>query len=345
MKKYKFTNKNACLVLDDLTSEYFMGAPLEEGCLVVADRLTFFVDARSYHGVKKSLEEKGVEVRLYSALADIKEFLSEIGTECLYLNFAQVSIKRYNEFLSFGLELKDAEEILSSFRAIKTKEEKKNLKKACEIAQNALYKAMEIVRVGISELELKADIEKRILEFGGSAPSFETIVAFGKNSAVPHHKSGTTILQKDMPILIDMGAKYKGYCSDITRTFFFGEPTERFVECYNVVLKANEVAITNIKCKTLTCDADGFARKVLSENGLGEYFTHSLGHGVGREVHEFPYLSPKKKAELKKDMVFTIEPGVYFENEFGVRIEDTVLLTNKGVKRLFTDGKELKIIK
>ena len=345
MKKFKFTNKNACLVLDDLTSEYFMGAPLEEGFLVVADSLTFFVDARSYHGVKKGLEDKGVDVRLYSALTDIKDFLTEIGTENLYLDFSKVSVKRYNELLSFGLELKDAEDILSSMRAIKTNEEKESLVKACEIAQKALYKAIESVKIGISELELKEQIEKSIKEFDGSGTSFDTIVAFGKNGAIPHHKTDSTILQNDMPILIDMGAKYKGYCSDITRTFFFGKPTEKFVGCYNAVLKANEVAIENIKCGTLTCDADGFARKVLTEKGLGEYFTHSLGHGVGREVHEFPYLSPKKSAELKEDMVFTIEPGVYLENEFGIRIEDTVLLTNEGVKRLFTDSKELKIIK
>lgn len=345
MKNFKFDNKNACLVFDDLTSEYLIGAPLEEGYLVVADKKTCFIDARSYLGVKDALIKKGVEVRLFKTISYIKDFLTEIGTENLYLDFSKVSVKKYNEILSFGFKIKDAEEILNSLRAIKNEDEKNDLKTACEIAQKALYKALESVKVGISELELKGEIEKNIIDFGASEPSFQTIVAFGKNGAIPHHKSGQTVLEKDKPILIDMGAKYNGYCSDITRTIFFGEPSQKFLDCYNAVLLANETAIKNIKCGTTTCEADAFARNVLTENGLGEYFTHSLGHGVGIEIHEFPFLSPRQNQELKENMVFTIEPGVYLENEFGIRIEDTVLLTHKGVKRLFTDSKELKILK
>ena len=345
MKNIYFDNKNACLVFDDLTSEYLIGAPLEEGYLVVADRKTCFIDARSYNGVKTSLEEKGVDVRLFKSLADIKNFLTEIGTKNLYLDFSKTSVKRYKELTEFGFIIKDAEEILNLARSIKSETEIKDIKKACVIAQKALYKALETVKVGISELELKEQIENNIIEFGGSGTSFETIVAFGKNGAIPHHKTSEEKLENNQAILIDMGAKYNGYCSDITRTFFFGSPSQKFVEYYNAVLSANEIAIDKINCGTSTCSADAFARTVLEKAGLGEYFTHSLGHGVGMEVHEYPTLSPKQKAELKENMVFTIEPGVYIENEFGIRIEDTVLLTNKGVKRLFTDSKELKIIK
>ena len=345
MKNFKFDNKNACLVFDDLTSEYLIGAPLEEGCLVVADKKTCFIDARSFLGVRESLVQKGVEVKLFKTLADIRDFLTEIGTKNLYLDFSKVSVKKYNELLEFGLRIKDAEEILNIARAIKNEREIENLTKACDIAQKALYKGLKVVREGITELELKNQIENYIIEFGGSGPSFETIVAFGKNGAIPHHKSGEEKLKENSAILIDMGAKYNGYCSDITRTLFFGTPTQKFVKCYNVVLRANEKAIANIKCGTLTNKADAFARDLLQSEGLGEYFTHSLGHGVGMEIHEFPYLSPRQEKKLKQGMAFTIEPGVYLENEFGIRIEDTVLLTNNGVKRLFTDSKELKIIK
>ena len=345
MKNIKFDNKNACLVFDDLTSEYLIGAPLEEGYLVVADRKTCFIDARSYNGVKKSLEEKGVDVKLFKSLDDIKDFLTEIGTKNLYLDFSKTSVKRYNQLNKFGFIIKDVEETFNHIRAIKSQKEIEYLVKACDIAQKALYRALEMVKVGISELELKEQIENNIIEFGGSGTSFETIVAFGKNGAIPHHKTSQDKLKNNQAILIDMGAKYKGYCSDITRTLFFGEPSKKFVDCYNAVLSANQTAIDKIKCGVGACSADAFARTVLEKEGLGEYFTHSLGHGVGMEVHEFPTLSPKKTDELKENMVFTIEPGVYFENEFGIRIEDTVLLTNKGVKRLFTDSKELKIIK
>ena len=197
----------------------------------------------------------------------------------------------------------------------------------------------------MTELELKDIIENYILEFGGEGTSFDTIVAFSKNSAVPHHKTGSTVLENDMPMLIDMGARYNGYCSDITRTFFFGNPSKEFISCYDAVLKANITAEQNIKCGTATDVADEFARNFLKEKGLAEYFTHSLGHGLGLEIHEYPTLSFRKKDILTENMLFTIEPGVYLENKFGIRIEDTVLLTKDGVKRLFTDSKELKIIK
>ena len=176
MKNFKFDNKNACLVIDDLTSEYLIDAPLEEGFLVVADKKTCFIDARSYHGVKDCLMAKGIDVRLYKSLTDIKDFLTEIGAEKLYLDFSKTSVKRYNEFLSFGIEILDAEQIISHCRSIKNQVEVENIIKACEIAENALYKALETVKLGISELELKNRIENNILEFGGSGTSFETIV-------------------------------------------------------------------------------------------------------------------------------------------------------------------------
>ena len=124
MKNFKFDNKNACLVFDDLTSEYLIGAPLEEGYLVVADKKTCFIDARSYLGVKDALIKKGVEVRLFKTISFIKDFLAEIGTENLYLDFSKVSVKKYNEILSFGFKIKDAEEFLNSLRAIKNEDEK-----------------------------------------------------------------------------------------------------------------------------------------------------------------------------------------------------------------------------
>ena len=126
---------------------------------------------------------------------------------------------------------------------------------------------------------------------------------------------------------------------------FFGNPDKEFIDCYDAVLKANEIAEQKIKCGTLTDEADGFAREYLKEKGLDKYFTHSLGHGLGLEIHEYPTLSFRKKDEITEKMLFTIEPGVYLEGKFGIRIEDTVLLTKDGVKRLFTDSKELKIIK
>ena len=345
MKNSPFSNQNACLITNDLTSQYFINAPLEEGFLVVADKKTCFIDARSYAGVKDKLLSLGIDVKLLTSASDVKDFLTEIKTENLYVDYLRTTVKEYNEFLSWGFNLLDCEEILSIMRAVKTQSEIDKTIIACEIAQKAMQSAIEGVYEGITELQLKDITEQKVIEFGGEGTSFETIVAFAKNSAIPHHKSNDTKLQKEMPILIDMGAKYQGYSSDITRTFFYGNPSKEFELRYNAVLKANLVAEQSIKAGDKTDLADGYARAELEKEGLAKYFTHSLGHGIGLEVHEYPTLSPKKKQELKENMLFTIEPGVYFEGEYGIRIEDTVLLEKDGIKRLFTDDKSLKIIK
>ena len=345
MKNSPFSNQNACLITNDLTSQYFINAPLEEGFLVIADRKTCFIDARSFSGVKDKLLSFGIDVKLLNSTSDVKDFLTEIKVENLYVDYSRTTVKEYNEFLSWGFNILDCEEIFSQMRTIKTQAEIDKTIVACEIAEKAMQSAIKCVYEGITELQLKDIIEQKVIEFGAEGTSFDTIVAFGSNSAIPHHKSNDTKLKLDMPILIDMGAKYQGYSSDITRTFFYGTPSKEFEFRYNAVLKANLVAEQSIKVGDKTDVADGYARAELEKTGLAKYFTHSLGHGIGLEVHEYPTVSPKRKQELKENMLFTIEPGVYFEGEYGIRIEDTVLLTKNGIKRLFTDDKGLKIIK
>ena len=207
MKKLSFSNKNACIITDETTGKYIIGTSLNEGVLVLADEVTCFVDARSFYGVKEDLIKRNVNAKLYSSIDDLKGFLTEIGTENLFVDFSRVTVKEYNSYKEFGYPIKDCESVLKSACAVKEQEEIEFTIKACEIAQEALYKGLEKVRVGISELELKDIIEDYIIELGGEGPSFETIVAFSINGAIPHHKTGTTRLENDMPILIDMGAK------------------------------------------------------------------------------------------------------------------------------------------
>jgi Xaa-Pro aminopeptidase len=181
-------------------------------------------------------------------------------------------------------------------------------------------------------------------DFGSSGVSFDTIVAFGQNSAIPHHETGDTILDVNQPILMDFGATFDGYASDITRTVFYGKPSEDFLSVYDAVLTANLMAedriVADITCK----DADKIAREYLTDCGYGDKFTHSLGHGVGLRIHEEPTLSPNSNDIIKEGTVFTVEPGVYLNGKFGVRIEDTCYLTGGKTKRLFTDDKKLIVI-
>ena len=145
-------------------------------------------------------------------------------------------------------------------------------------------------------------------------------------------------------MLIDTGCTVNGYRSDITRTAFFGTPDEKFLRAYDAVLSANLKAEKEIYGGISGKDADKIARDLLTERGYGEYFTHSLGHGVGLEIHEFPYLSPRSEGVLKENSVFTVEPGVYFDGEFGIRIEDTCVMRDGKAVRLFSDGKTLRVI-
>ncbi len=344
MLKLPLTVKKAYLITDALSIEYLTGVKISEGYLLYSNSPTIFTDARYFSAVKSQIESQGFTAKLYNGIDSIKKELKSQRIKSLYINYDVITLSEYSNLLDLNVKIFDASNALKLVRSVKSQTELDNITKACEIAQTALYSVINDLKKGVSENFIKDKLESKMLELGAESVSFETIVAFGKNSAVPHHQTGETKLEDNSVVLIDMGCKYKGYCSDITRTFFYGQPSEKFKDCYDAVLSANLTAIENITEGTTTFEADGFARNLLKERGLGEYFTHSLGHGVGLEIHEFPALSPKKKDYLENGMVFTIEPGVYFDGEFGIRIEDTVALDNGAVKRLYSDSKELLIV-
>lgn len=334
----------ASLIFDKTDRYYFSGIEIEEGVLLIAEEKVYFVDARYYSAVKLKLKKRNIKPYLYTSFSDVEKVLKNLKIEKVYINFESVSVSKYNEIKNFGVEVEDFSERLKKIKAQKTELEIKYIKKACEITFRAYRLALMNLRLGVSELQIKKELEEKMLSLGADGIAFDTIVAFGKNSAVPHHVSGKTRLKENSVVLIDMGAKYKGYCGDLTRTLFFGKPSNEFISRYKQVLTANEKAIAEIKDGISCKQADLIAREYLKEYNLEKYFTHSLGHGLGTQIHEYPFLSPRSDATLKDRMVFTIEPGVYFEGEYGIRIEDSVLLDGN-VKRLYVDDKKLKIIK
>lgn len=346
MLKTKLPKNKTFLLKDEITIRYFLGVSIKEGYLLINEnRATLFTDARYFDFVKTLKCEIQVEHKLFSSFSDIKEELQKYGVNRVYLNYDDVTLSEYNALKKeLGVKFCDGARYLQKLRSVKSKEEISRIKKSCEIIFNALSTAVTHLREGVTEKEIREIIVKEIIKNGAEGESFETIVAFGKNSAIPHHETGDAVLQKDSVVLIDTGCVYNGYCSDITRTYFFGNPDEEFKKNYQAVLKANLLSIENIKAGFLESEGDGVAREYLKSQGLDKYFTHSLGHGVGLEIHENVRLSPKGKSKLKLNSVFTIEPGVYFENKYGIRIEDTVVLTKNGIKRFFTDDKSLKII-
>ena len=273
-----------------------------------------------------------------------KYFADAVVDICLQKNIKEVVFDitdvNYSLFQFLNNKLKEKEIVLSADdkkladkRITKDDEEIKNIQKACDIVSEVFETVKKKVVPGMTELDIHFEIEK---EFAARhvVQSFKTIVAAGPNSANPHHSSGTRQVQKNDIVLIDMGCIYNGYCSDLTRTFFVGTPTDEQIKIWNTVKLAHDTALAEVKPGMKASDIDGFARNIIEKDGYGEKFIHTTGHGVGLDIHEAPSIGKSSKDTLSKNMVITIEPGIYLDGKFGVRIEDTVLVTETGYKPL-----------
>lgn len=340
-KEFFADNVTAYLITERNYRRYFSGVDIAEGYLIAGGVPAYFIDARYYLLAKEKLSDSGIKPILYKDLEDIKTYLKQNKIKNLGVDFDNVTVTEYNKYKTLCGRVFDSSKQLAKIRSVKTDEELELIKKACEITERAYYSTIKTLEVGMTELEVKERLEGFMRIFGGDGVAFDSIVAFSKNSAVPHHESNQTVLEKNSVVLIDCGAKYQGYSADLTRTAFFGTPDKKFIERYQAVKKAQETAIDRISGNITCRQADNFARQTLQNLGLDKYFTHSLGHGLGLEIHEYPAISPKNNDLLQEGTAFTIEPGVYFDGEYGIRIEDTVVLKDGKVERLFSDSKEL----
>ena len=219
-------------------------------------------------------------------------------------------------------------------RSVKEEGELAQLQNAIDVADAAIQSVPPAINPGDTEREVAWRLERTMRDLGADSVSFDTIVAAGPNGAMPHHRPSDRPIKAGEPIVIDMGAKVGGYCSDITRTFCIGEPDETFRKVYDIVLGAQLTAIATVRPGMTGKEADGLARVVIEEAGYGDDFGHSLGHGLGLVVHEHPGVGPRSENTLEEGMVFTVEPGIYISGWGGVRIEDVVLLGSDGARVL-----------
>lgn len=226
---------------------------------------------------------------------------------------------------------------------VKTKDEIEKLKKAAALGDRCFEHVCNFIRVGMTEKEVAKEIDNFFMKNGASGLAFDTIVGAGANSALIHSTPSDNVIKENDIILLDFGCVLDGYCSDMSRTIFTGTPNEKQLKIYELVKSAHDNAFKNIKIGMSAKEADGFGRKNINEAGYD--YAHTLGHGVGTEVHEAPTISYKNETILEEDMVFTIEPGIYLEGEFGVRIEDTGVLTPNGVESLSNSERNIVIIK
>ncbi len=243
------------------------------------------------------------------------------------------------------LKLKEAGALPLQPRLCKDAGEQLALQKCGEIADKSLIDIMPLLAVGVSEQEIAWALEQAMHENGGQGLAFPTIVAAGPNSAKPHAIPSNYRLQDGDFVTLDFGAVYMHYCGDCTRTFIIGQPRPEQLAAYQLVKKAQELALEQIKPGMTAGQADKLARDVIAEGGLGEYFSHSLGHGVGLNIHEAPTLRTGSEVILQPGQIVTVEPGVYLpEAGFGLRIEDSCLVTEKGLVPLTNFPKKLQII-
>ena len=281
-------------------SEQCTGFEIIENKLNLAD---YLADTINRYGIKKiAYEDSYMTIKFYN---DLKEKLEGI------------------EFIP----LKDAE---GQIRIIKDQEELENIEKAAEIADKAFTHILDFVKVGAKEKELALELEFFMRKNGATGLSFESILASGWRSALPHGAASDKRIEPNDFVVFDFGCVYNGYCSDMTRTVVVGKVSEKQKNIYNTVLKAQKEALRYIKPGALCKDIDKVARDIIKDAGYGEYFGHGLGHGVGLAIHEEPRLSPIGEVTLEENMVVTDEPGIYIPGFGGVRIEDLVAVGKDG---------------
>jgi Xaa-Pro aminopeptidase len=232
------------------------------------------------------------------------------------------------------IQLMPTSGLIESLRAVKEPEEMKSIAEAVKLADAACDQAKSVIRSGTSEREIAWELERFLRESGSEPVPFDIIVASGPNAALPHAKPSEKRILENEPVVIDLGARVSGYCSDLSRTFFLGDSDKTFSKIYDIVLGAQLTALAAIVAGMSGDEADRLARTVVEQAGYGDAFGHGLGHGVGLGAHESPRLGPNSSDLLTDGMVFTVEPGIYVAGWGGVRIEDTVVMENGKVKAL-----------
>lgn len=333
---------DAMIIVDPINLRYFTGVP-GPGVLVVAQSgfVSLYVPPINYELAEENcppeieLDKTKLNEGLEVVAAQAVSSYSKIGVDKVDVDFFYKLTKSLP-----AATVKNLQSLVWRFRTVKDENELAMISEACRLADRVMESASELVSDGISENEIKSEIVREIYLKGCEGPAFEPIVASGPNSALPHGAIGGTrrasrTIRKGDVVVIDLGVRFGGYCSDITRTFVVGRPADpNVMDTIESLMKVKQEAEFFFKPGVSCGYVDMVARRSLSEKGLGAHFIHSLGHGIGLEVHEPPRLMSGNVESLQVNMVVTCEPGAYFKGSWGVRIEDTILVTNEGPKKL-----------
>ena len=325
---------DAIILSDPANISYITCFSAQDSYLLVSEQDNLLITDSRYSTEYGSMLEN-TKIKLFESSKNLAQTLKQIKKKIKIKNLAfeqnDISFSRYQKLKNiFGGRLIPTKEIVGSMRLIKNHEEISLIKKATSITLDTFKFIKKVLKPGIKEIELAAEIERYIRLQGATNTSFDIIVASGPHSALPHAQLTDRKIQKNEPVLIDMGVEYKGYKSDLTRVFFLGKMNTLFKNIYSLVKTAQQKAINAIRPGVAIEYIDKCARRHIEKNGYGGCFKHSLGHGIGLETHELPKIAKDNRKKIKPGMVFTVEPAIYLDYKFGVRLEDIVLVTEKG---------------
>lgn len=320
------------------------------GYLLVCEKGSFlFLDGRYITAAMKKQENKQLTnideiIWFKNALVDINEKIKELGIKRLGFESDWIFYNQFEEFKkAFSCSLNPVNTF--KIREVKCDWEVEQIKKACDITKIVFDDVLSYVKPGLTEIELARFVSDSFLKNGANKLSFDTIVASGENGSMPHAVPTHKVMEDGDMITLDMGCYFNGYCSDQTRTFSLGTPSNKLKEIYQIVYEAQQAGIDAVKPGVITGDIHKICFDYIESKGYGQYFTHGTGHGIGTQIHEEPYNAKNQETVLQENMCITVEPGIYIPGVGGVRIEDDILVTKEGHKFLTSSPRELISIK
>jgi len=353
LREHLSTTRFDALLVSHLPNiRYLCGFTGSAGLLLVeAKASTFFSDVRYDTQAHEEVKSAKVVITRKGPLEALGEFLAKrrkrarrqiIGLESDHFTLAEK--KRLTQTRSASVLFKDAPPVVERFRMIKDDDEIAKIRSAVLLGAKIYDRALEVLRPGVKEVEVAAEMELAARRGGAEAMSFDTIIASGPRSALPHGRASSQPIVPGAFVVCDFGVILSSYCSDQTRTVWVGTASDEARQAYEAVREAQQAAIEAVRAGVKAGEVDAAARTSLREAGFGRYFTHSTGHGVGLEIHEGPRIGDGQREILQQGMVITIEPGVYFPGKWGVRIEDIVVVTAGGCEVLTPTKKDFLAI-
>lgn len=341
-----FKNADCAIITSDVNRRYFTGMRSSAGIVVAFPEKSYLLIDFRYIEKARAIVKDAEVIEMKRLFPQLMDLFNKHGTKKAAIEAENMTVKELSSYKHFFRniifdESDSLSNAINSMRMIKDENEIQCIKKAQEIAEKAFDELLGFIHTGVTEREIALELNRLMFQYGAEELSFDTIALAGVNTSMPHGVPSDKIVENGEFVLLDFGAVWNGYHSDMTRTICVGEPSDEMKKVYDIVLDAQLAGLKAARSGITGSELDMAARSIIEKAGYGECFGHSLGHGVGMEIHEKPNASPNYKLPLEKGTVVTVEPGIYIEGKFGVRIEDFVVLTENGCENLTKCAKKL----